>query len=114
MPSKRNPLGLNKLQLRTLALLQELARHPETSTRHEDTGEVMISNLPHPHGNHYHVGDRIVRVRDATGLRNAAVWGALDRKGLARSAFPLAIILTPEGLAYDTAPVASILIGGDR
>jgi len=50
MPLKRNPLKLNKLQLRTLLLLQELARHPETSTHDPDTGEAMLSTLPHAHG----------------------------------------------------------------
>lgn len=36
MPEKKNPLGLNPLQLKTLTLMQELARHPETSTRDPD------------------------------------------------------------------------------
>ena len=40
--------------------------------------------------------------KDATGLRNEAVWRALERKGLARGEFPIAIHLTPSGLLYDT------------
>jgi len=102
MPPKHNPLRLNPLQLRTLTILQQLARYPETSTTNENTGEVMISNLPHLHGNHFHCGDAVVLSKDATGLRNEAVYTALERKGLARSFFPLGIALTPEGLAYDT------------
>ncbi len=113
MPPRNNPLRLNKLQLRTLCLFQELARHPESSSPVDDTGEVMISNLPRPHGDHFHVGGRVVRGSDATGLRNNAVWLALERKGLARSSFPFAITLTPAGLEYDTGLRESILIGGD-
>ncbi len=109
MPPKNNPLRLNALQLRTLTILQQLARNPETSTTNADTGEVMITNLPHPHGNHFHCGDAVVLTRDASGLRNQAVWTALERKGLAKSYFPLGIALTPDGLAYDTRLGAHIL-----
>jgi hypothetical protein len=87
MPPKHNPLRLNKLQLKTLTILQELARHPESATPDAATGEVLISNLPHAHGN---------------------------RKGLAKSGFPLAIVLTPEGLGYDTGLRQSVLLGGDH
>ncbi len=114
MAPRNNPLRLNKLQLKTLCLLQELARHPESSSPLDDTREVMISNLPSPHGNHFHLGDRVVLAKNATGLRNGAVWVALERKGLARSSFPFAITLTAEGLEYDTGLRASILIGGDH
>ena len=86
MPPKKNPLKLNALQLKTLTLFQELARNPETSTRIEQTGEVAITAMPHPHGDHFHVGKAVVLSRDATGLANPAVWNALERKGLARSA----------------------------
>ncbi len=109
MPPKNNPLRLNALQLRTLTILQQLARNPETSTTNADTGEVMITNLPHPHGNHFHCGDAVVLTRDASGLRNQAVWTALERKGLATSSFPVGITLTPDGLAYDTRLGARIL-----
>jgi hypothetical protein len=114
MPPRSNPLRLNKLQLKTLTVLQELARDPATSSPIDDTGEVMITNLPNPHGDHFHIGARVVRARDATGLRNAAVWVALERKGLARSSFPYAITLTTEGLGYDTGLGETILIGGDH
>lgn len=114
MPPKNNPLNLNALQLRTLTLLQELARHPETSTRNEETGEILITMIPHAHGNHFHIGRRLVMSRDATGLRNGAVWQALDRKGLARSMFPLGIALTPEGMGYDTGLRDTILLGSDH
>jgi hypothetical protein len=33
MPKKQNPLNLNPLQLKTLTLLQELARHPAHASR---------------------------------------------------------------------------------
>ena len=114
MPPKRNPLKLNALQLKTLTILQELARHPETSTPDEATGEVLISNLPRPHGDHFHIGRTVVAARDATGLRNEAVWAALHRKGLAKSGYPLAIVLTPDGLAYDTGLGGTVLHGGDH
>lgn len=114
MAPRNNPLRLNKLQLKTLCLLQELARHPQSASPIDDTGEVMISNLPSAHGDHFHVGGRVVLRRDATGLRNNAVWIALQRKGLARSSFPFAITLTPAGLEYDTGLRDAILIGGDH
>ncbi len=65
MAPKKNPLKLNPLQLRTLTLFQELARYPEMSTRHEETGEVLLTRLPHAHGNHFHVGARVVMTKDA-------------------------------------------------
>jgi hypothetical protein len=113
MPPKKNPLKLNPLQLKTLALLQELARSPETSSTNEETGEVVVTNLPHPHGDHFHIGARVAHSRDASGLHNPSVWLALMRKGLARGDFPLAILLTKEGLAYDTG-MGAILHGHDH
>lgn len=114
MPPKNNPLGLNSLQLRTLTILQQLARFPESSTRNEQTGEVMITNLPQPHGNHFHCGDAVVLSKDATGLRNEAVWRALERKKLVRSFWPFGIALTPDGVAYDTQLSGSILHRADH
>lgn len=114
MPPKNNPLRLNSLQLKTLTILQQLARYPESSSRNEDTGEVMISNLPHAHGNHFHCGDAVVLSSDATGLRNQSVWAALERKGLARSYHPLGIALTPDGLDYATGLGARILRRSDH
>lgn len=101
MPPKKNPLQLNALQLRTLALFQELARHPETGAPEAD-GAVRISYLPHAHGDHLHVGSLVVSARDASGFSNQAVWKALERKGLAKADFPSTIMLTSQGLAYDT------------
>ena len=114
MTAKRNPLRLNPLQLKTLTILQELARSPATSTRDPDTGEVTITMLPQPHGNHMHVGRRVVATRDATGLHNQAVWNALQRKGLAYGAYPYAIRLTPLGSTYETGLRDAILIGSDH
>jgi hypothetical protein len=114
MPSKINPLKLNALQLRTLTILQQLARFPETSSANDKTGEVMITNLPHPHGNHFHCGDAIVFSRDATGLRNEGVWRALERRGLARPFFPFGIALTSDGIAYDTGLDKRILHRADH
>jgi len=114
MPPKLNPLKLNPLQLRTLALLQELARHPELSTHNPETGETFLSQIPQPHGDHFHIGRKLVASRDATGLANQAVWVALERKGLARANFPQAISLTREGVAYDTGVADRILKGSDH
>lgn len=102
MAPRKNPLKLNKLQLRTLLLFQELARHPETSTIDQQTGEARLSTMPHVHGDHIHVGGFVVSASDASGFSNQAVWRALQRKGLARSEFPAAITLTKDGLTYDT------------
>ncbi len=114
MPPKYNPLKLNKLQLRTLVVLQELARHPETSTTNEASGEVLITMLPRPHGNHIHVGRRIVMTKDASGLWNEAVWRALERKGLVSQEYPVAIRLKPEAVAYETRMAEAIFLGADH
>ncbi len=102
MALKKNPLKLNKLQLRTLLLMQELARHPETATLEPASGDVTLTALPRPHGNHVHIGSFVVAASDISGFSNEAVWRALERKGLARSNFPLAITLTAAGVGYDT------------
>jgi hypothetical protein len=109
MPPKRNPLNLNALQLKTLTLLQELARiagkpaasDPETETESAAAG-IAITELPHAHGDHFHLGEAVVASRDATGLRNPSVWAALERKGLIRPRLPEAVILTPLGQEYET------------
>lgn len=114
MPPRKNPLKLNPLQLRTLTLFQELARSPETASHLPDGEGVFIASLPHPHGDHFHVGRRVVLTRDATGLGNAAVWAALERKGLIQGTFPLALTVTPAGLDYDTGMREDILHGSDH
>ncbi len=114
MPPKRNPLNLNALQLRTLTLLQALARIPGHARPADEDGAVLVGNLPPLHGDHFHLGDAVVMTRDATGLHNAAVWVALERKGLIRSFFPQGAALTPAGLAYDTGLGAAILHRADH
>jgi hypothetical protein len=110
---KLNPLKLNALQMKTLVLFQELARYPETGSP-QQTGEVFLSALPHPHGDHFHIGRKVVASRNATGLHNQAVWAALERKGLIRGNFPLALSVTPEGLNYVTGIAHEILHGSDH
>jgi hypothetical protein len=102
MPPKKNPLNLNPLQLKTLTLFQALARLPDHTRPGDDAGTVRVGNLPHPHGDHFHLGGAAVAARDASGLANQAVWVALERKGLIRSAFPYEALLTAEGLSYET------------
>jgi hypothetical protein len=102
MPAKRNPLNLNPLQLKTLTLLQELARIAGKPAAEDEAGGVAITQLPNPHGDHFHLGEAVVAARDATGLRNPSVWTALERKGLIRPKLPEAVILTPLGQQYDT------------
>jgi len=102
MPPKRNPLNLNPLQLKTLTLLQELARIAGTPAGEDDPGGVAISELPHAHGDHFHLGEAVVATRDASGLRNPSVWAALERKGLIRSRLPDAVVLTQAGQQYET------------
>ena len=114
MPQKKNPLKLNALQLKTLTVLQQLARTPMFATTDEESGEVMIRHMPRPHGDHFHCGDAVVMSKDATGLHNQNVWNALQRKGLARSLFPDAISLTAEALDYDTGLAEQILHRSDH
>ena len=102
MPPKRNPLNLNPLQLKTLTLLQELARIAGKPAADDMPGGLAITELPDPHGDHFHLGEAIVAGRDATGLHNPAVWAALERKGLIQPKLPEAVIVTPLGQAYDT------------
>jgi hypothetical protein len=107
MPAKRNPLNLNPLQLKTLTLLQELARvagkpAAEVDPEGGEPDGVAITELPNPHGDHFHLGEAAVAARDATGLRNPSVWAALERKGLIRPNLPEAVILTALGQEYDT------------
>ena len=102
MPAKRNPLNLNPLQLKTLTLLQELAQLAGKPAAEDEPGGLAITELPNPHGDHFHLGEAVVAARDATGLRNPAVWAALERKGLIRPKLPEAVILTPLGQQYDT------------
>ncbi len=101
MPPRRNPLNLNALQLKTLTLLQELARLAGKPDENE-AGGLAITELPDPHGDHFHLGEAIVAARDATGLRNPSVWAALERQGLIRPKLPEAVVLTPLGQEYDT------------
>jgi hypothetical protein len=114
LSARANPLRLNGLQLRTLAILQELARAPETGTPHPDGDAVTIALFPHAHGNHFHVGDAVVMAKDATGLRNEKVWNALARKGLAVSDHPHSITLTRAGLDYPTGIAQDILHRSDH
>jgi hypothetical protein len=109
MPEKKNPLNLNSLQLKTLTLLQELARSANHAQAGEEPGTVLVTNLPRPHGDHFHVGAAVAMTRDASGLGNEAVWKALERKGLIRSGFPHAAILTTAGLGYETGMREQIL-----
>ena len=102
MPAKRNPLNLNPLQLKTLTLLQELARIAGKPAAGDADGGVAITELPDPHGDHFHLGEAVVAARDATGLHNPSVWAALERKGLIRPQLPQAVILTALGQEYQT------------
>jgi len=108
MPPKRNPLGLNPLQLKTLTLLQALAALPYAKPG-EAEGSVLLTSLPDPHGDHFHLGDAVVAARDATGLRNQAVWTALERKGLVKTQFPQSATLLAAGRDYDTGLADAIL-----
>ena len=108
MPTKRNPLNLNPLQLKTLTLLQALAALPDAMPG-EAEGSVLLTSLPDPHGDHFHLGAAIVAAKDATGLRNRAVWAALERKGLVKTQFPQSATLLAAGRDYDTGLAEAIL-----
>jgi hypothetical protein len=108
MPPKKNPLGLNKLQLKALTLLQAYAETGQ-GVSDETDGEMTIT-VPPPHGDHFHVGEYVVFLKDATGLINKGVWAALERKGLIKPlVFPTICTLTRTGLDYDTGVRDSIL-----
>jgi hypothetical protein len=109
MPNKRNPLNLNPLQLKTLTLLQELARIAGEPPPEGEADGIALKRLPTPHGDHFHLGEAVVSSRDATGLRNPSVWAALERKGLIRSRLPEAVIVTLLGQEYDTGMREAIL-----
>ncbi len=109
MPPKNNPLNLNPLQLKTLTLFQALATMEGFASPAEEEGHVMISRLPHPHGDHFHLGHFVVRSQDASGLANEAAWAALQRKGLIKSLYPMACVLTPQGAEYETGLKGEIL-----
>ena len=109
MPPKQNPLKLNGLQLRTLALLQAIARIEGAAQSGPQQGEMTIIRFPQAHGDHFHIGEATVATRDASGLFNEAVWNALTRKGLARAEWPHMITLTVEALAYDTGVADEVL-----
>jgi hypothetical protein len=111
LPSKQNPAKLNPLQLKTLTLLQAIARLPNAA-RPDDSGGIEILQFPHAHGDHFHLGDATVSSADATGLENQNVWNALTRKGLLRTEWPHRIALTAEGLSYDTGMADRILHQG--
>ncbi|MEL0020091.1 MAG: hypothetical protein VW709_09450 [Rickettsiales bacterium] len=114
MPPKNNPKKLNKLQLKTLAILQEFAE-TDLAGPGENEGEMRIGQIPRPHMDHFHVANGVVLIKDAVGLNNRGVWAALDRKGLIRTGvFPLSITLTPEGLSYETGVKAEIVHGSDH
>jgi hypothetical protein len=114
MAPKRNPLNLNALQLKTLTLLQALALLPDHARPSGDDGSVLVSDLPQPHGDHFHLGDAVVMSRDASGLANPAAWLALERKGLIRGRFPDAAVVTKEGLDYVTGLGDAILHRADH
>ncbi|MBT6093353.1 MAG: hypothetical protein HOH04_00620 [Rhodospirillaceae bacterium] len=114
MPPKKNPLKLNKLQLRTLALCQVLAADEDLARIDEATGEATLLQLPNPHGNHVHIGKFVVAARDASGFSNPAVWTALTRKGLVRRPDPLTVVLSAEGIAYDTGLADKFLAPSDH
>jgi hypothetical protein len=111
MPPRLNPAKLNPLQLRTLVLLQAIARLPDAA-RQTPEGDTAILAFPHAHGDHFHLGDATVMGRDATGLENQNVWSALSRKGLIKAEWPHNIALTPDGVVYDTGIADEILHPG--
>lgn len=112
MTVRTNPLKLNSLQLKTLVILQQMARSPGHAMQPNEKGDIGVGNWPPPHGDHFHIGDAVVLGRDATGFRNPAVFAALQRRGLIRGATATVAILTPEGAGYPTGIDADILHRG--
>ena len=98
---KTNPLKLNKLQLRTLAIAQLLAASSENSYQDHLNGDATILYLPPLHGDHLHISGNVIKSGDISGFTNPSVWEALERKGLARNDL-VAVALTDLGLIYNT------------
>lgn len=109
-----NPKKLNPLQLKTLAILQAMAREQAFADPPDQDGTVSIHSLPHRHGDHIHVGAAVVSARDATGLGNRNVLNALARKSLLRHGPAGLPRVTPEGLGYPTGLDAVILQSTDH
>ena len=110
---RTNPKKLNPLQLRTLAILQAIARQPSLADPPQQDGAVAIHTLPHRHGDHLHVGAAVVSAREATGLDNPNVLNALARRGLVRHGTTGLPSLTLEGRNYPTGLAATVLHGAD-
>lgn len=100
MPCKPNPLKLNKLQLRSLALAQVLADEPG-AVIDDTSGDVALTKIPDTTGPQTRIGPFVLPSRDASGFSNPAVWVALTRKGLARQD-GANITLTALGVGYAT------------
>lgn len=111
MPDRPNPAKLNALQLKTLAILQELAR--STGDPQADGG-MALSRLPRAHGDHFHVGSALVMAKDASGLTNPAVFGALERKGLVARDGDGRLLLTARAMGYETGVAEAILHRSDH
>jgi hypothetical protein len=114
VPDRPNPAKLNALQLKTLAILQELARSQGGASEPLEDGSVALNRLPRPHGDHFHVGSALVMAKDATGLANPAVFSALQRKGLLVRAPDGKPALTTAALAYETGIADQILHRSDH
>lgn len=114
MANKPNPLNLNTLQLKTLTLLQAIARESGYADPPDEAGAVTLKRLPHAHGDHFHIGHRVVMSRDATGLENPNVYSLLARKGLVAQNEAGAPIVTAQGLAYETGIEGEILHGSSH
>lgn len=52
--------------------------------------------------------------KGTTGLASQNVWNALERKGLARSLYPEAIVLTADGVGYETGLEERVLLRADH
>jgi len=114
MPTDRsNPLRLNRLQCKTLVLLQALAALPRYALPGPEEGETAIAAVPPAHGDRFHLGPYIVLRRDTTGLSNASVRAALIRRGLVRDMAGRPV-LTAAGKNYETGMAETILHRSDH
>jgi hypothetical protein len=109
-----NPKKLNALQLRTLAILQEIAQQSDFADPPHQDGTVSIHTLPHRHGDHLHVGTVVISSRDASGLDNPNVMNTLARKGLLHLGPAGLPSLTLEGRNYPTGIAAAVLHAADH
>jgi len=100
---KINPLKLKKSELKTLALIQELARRDESSWAQSNIeGDQRVNITPTPVEDRLYFGNFSIPKPTTARLFKRGVWLELERKGLAKPITDHSVTITREGLNYPT------------